>query len=299
LNFSDNQITTLIITNNPKIEKINADNNQIHHIEAGNLEKLTTLSVNGNRLSGLEFLKTAIHLHTLNADANEISSVDTLNNCALLYYVSLADNRISDVSPLAASKDVIKKLHLANNDIESMDSVWPMPELERLNADNNLLTEIYLTGSPKLSYLSVRNNRIDSLSGDFGALTYIDAADNKLSGDYYFTESPKLRTGLFENNNITAFYFSGEKFNSGSFSFYNNPTVSLNFGEEKAEYNLYASYNKDLGEIFKTKTGRHLYLLDCPYDLRVQYEKAWGNYSVSFPEGIEMEESVEKLRKPF
>ena len=51
--------------------------------------------------------------------------------------------------------------------------------------------------------------------------------------------------------------------------------------------------------VLENKCGRHLYLLDCPNDLRVSFEKAWGQYTVDFPEKNEAVEAVEKLRKSF
>ncbi|MBR3039303.1 MAG: TIR domain-containing protein [Lachnospiraceae bacterium] len=299
LDFSDNLIHTISFKSNPKLEKIDIRNNILTNIDKTNLENLKTLYVDTNQLTDLDFLETAIHLQTLTANENSLESIDTLKNCSLLTKVCLADNSISDVTALKASQDTIKDLNLANNKIADIGILNPMPELVNISVDNNLLISLYLVGSEKLSYLSARNNLIDSLNGDFDELTYIDMADNCLSGDYYFLYSTKLKNAFFENNKITELFFYGAEYRSGNFSVYNNPLVKLDLGAENTSYALYVTYNEDIGPKLETKNGKHLYLLDCPYDARVAYEKGWTQYNVDFPEETEIVEKVEELRKPF
>ena len=299
VDFSDNKITSISFGNNPKLETAHIRNNNLSHIDKTNLENLRELYIEDNAFADLDFLQTAIHLQTLTADRNNLESVDVLKNCALLSKVCISENNISDVTALKASKDTLRDLNLSHNKINDISVIGTMPELKNLDVDNNLLVSLYLVGSEKLSYLSARNNLIDSLNGDWDELTYIDVADNNLSGDYLFLYSTKLRKGFFENNNITELAFYGEAYRSGSFSIYNNPLADVNFGEEKTSYDIYVSYNDDIGPDLKTKLGMNLYLLDCPYDQRVEYEDGWGRFSVSFPEQNEIVEAVEKLRKDF
>ena len=297
--LKDNELKDLSFAQNPKLQNADLSGNQITHIEKTNLGDLTVLKLDDNGLSDFNFLETAIHLHTLTAERNNLSSIDTLKNCAVLTRVSLADNHITDVSALGTAKDRIEELNLSNNLITDIDAIWPMPALKRLSIDNNNLTSLYLTESVKLSYLSAGNNQIDSLSGDFEVLSYIDIANNKLSGEYFFTDCPKLKTGFFENNMISGLHLPGEKYASGKFSVYGNPLVKLDFETETTSYDLYISYRDEIKETLENKIGHHLYLIDCPYDLRVNYEESWGSYSVSFPEKNEVVEQVEGLRKPF
>lgn len=299
VDFSDNKISSISFGNNPKLETAYLRNNNLSHIDKTNLENLKELHIEDNAFADLDFLQTAIHLQILTADRNNLESVDVLKNCALLSKVCISENNISDVTALKASKDTLRDLNLSHNKINDISVIGTMPELKNLDVDNNLLVSLYLVGSEKLSYLSARNNLIDSLNGDWDELTYIDVADNNLSGDYLFLYSTKLRKGFFENNNITELAIYGEAYRSGSFSIYNNPLADVNFGEEKTSYDIYVSYNDDIGPDLKTKIGMNLYLLDCPYDQRVEYEDGWGRFSVSFPEQNEIVEAVEKLRKDF
>ena len=297
--LKDNELKEVSFEKNPNLQSADLSGNQITHIEKTNLENLTVLRVDDNRLTDLGFLETAVHLHTLSAERNNIESIDVLKNCAILAKVSLAENQITDVSALGNAKDRIEELNLSDNQISDLDCIWPLTALRRLSVDNNRLTTIYLTESKKLSYLSARNNKIDSLSGDFEALAYLDVADNNLSGEYYFTDCPKLKTGFFENNQISAIRLDGGKYADGKFVLYNNPLVKLDIGDERTSYELYVSYKEELKSVLENKCGRHLYLLDCPNDLRVSFEKAWGQYTVDFPEKNEAVEAVEKLRKSF
>ena len=297
LDFSDNELQSISFGNNPKLETAELSRNRLSHIDKTNLEKLKEIYIDENAFTNLEFLETAVHLQVLTANKNSLDSIDTLKNCALLTRVLAAENNITDVTALKASGASLRDLNLSHNKIADISVIGVMPELKNLNVDNNLLVSLYLTGSEKLSYLSARNNLIDSLNGDWDALTYIDMADNNLSGDYYFLYSVKLRKGFFENNKISEITLSGES--NGSFSFYNNPLVKLNLGNEKTSYDFYVSYNDNLGSALNNKIGRHLYLLDCPYDRRVEYESVWSSYNVTFPEQNEIVEAVEKLRKDF
>lgn len=299
VDFSNNEITGLSFAGNQKLETANLSGNHITNIDKTNFDKLSTLNVNGNELANLDFLQTAIHLSTLSANDNNLEYIDMLKNCALLSKVSLADNNITDVTALKASQETIRELNLANNKIADISPLHPMPKLKKLSVDNNMLTSLYLVGSTELSYLSARNNMIDSLNGDYDALNYIDMADNNLSGDYYFIYATKLKKAFFENNKITELWFYGAEYYSAQFSVYNNPLVKLDTGHEKTACTLYASYNKDVGPALEKKIGQTLYLLDCPYDSRVRYEENWTKYNVHFFESGEMVEKVESLRKDF
>ena len=297
VDFSDNDLQSISFGNNPKLETAELSRNRLSHIDKTNLEKLKELHIDENAFTNLEFLETAVHLQVLTANKNSLDSIDTLKNCALLTRVLAAENNITDVTALKASRETLRDINLSHNKITDISVIGVMPALQNLDLDDNQLVTLFLTGSEKLSYLSARNNLIDSFNGDWDALTYIDMADNNLSGEYYFRYSSKLRKGFFENNNITLAFLSGE--GSGTFSFYNNPLVKIYPGKEETSYDFYISYNEKIEPDFKNKIGRKLYLLDCPYDKRVEFESVWGSYNVTFPEKNEVVEAVEKQRKDF
>jgi len=297
VDFSDNDLQSISFGNNPKLETAELSRNRLSHIDKTNLEKLKELHIDENAFTNLEFLETAVHLQVLTANKNSLDSIDTLKNCALLTRVLAAENNITDVTALKASRETLRDINLSHNKITDISVIGVMPALQNLDLDDNQLVTLFLTGSEKLSYLSARNNLIDSFNGDWDALTYIDLADNNLSGEYYFQYSSKLRKGFFENNNITLAFLSGE--GSGTFSFYNNPLVKIYPGKAETSYDFYISYNEKIEPDFKNKIGRKLYLLDCPYDKRVEFESVWGSYNVTFPEKNEVVEAVEKQRKDF
>ena len=299
LDFSNNEITTLSFESNPKLENVNLNDNHVTSIDKTNLEKLTTLKADNNELKNLDFLETAVHLTTLSANNNNLEFIDTLKNCALLSKVCLADNNITDVTALKASQETLRDLNLANNKIADVSSLHPLPKLRKVSLDNNMLTSINLVGSEELAYLSARNNMIDSLNADYDNLTYIDMANNNLSGDYYFIYATKLKNAFFENNKITELWFYGEQHRNGNYVVYNNPLVKFDAGNENTSCVIYASYSADIAPTLEKKFGQTLYLLDCPYDSRVSFEKEWTTYNVKFVESGEMVEKAEKLRKDF
>ena len=213
--------------------------------------------------------------------------------------LSLAGNNIENVSVLQGSKESLQKLNLSQNKVKNVAEIFPMPELKNLSLDDNMIDTLYLEGTEKLSYLSARNNQIDSLTGRFEKMTYMDLANNKLSGEIDLSKCSKLRNAFLENNYISSVILYTDTLNYGNISIFNNPVAKINKADKKLSYDIYMSYHDDLKDYLGERFSSKLYLADCPLDLRVSYEEVWGIFSVEFCDGGEMTEKVEPLRKEF
>ena len=299
LDLSDNQLTTISFANNPKLNKVTLRRNQITNIDKTNLENLGYCYLDDNLLTSLEGLETAIHLRNLSANNNQINNLDALKNCTRLVELSLAGNNIENVSVLQGSKESLQKLNLSQNKVKNVAEIFPMPELKNLSLDDNMIDTLYLEGTEKLSYLSARNNQIDSLTGRFEKMTYMDLANNKLSGEIDLSKCSKLRNAFLENNYISSVILYTDTLNYGNISIFNNPVAKINKADKKLSYDIYMSYHDDLKDYLGERFSSKLYLADCPLNLRVSYEEVWGKFSVEFCDSGEMTEKVEPLRKEF
>ena len=213
---------------------------------------------------------------------NQINNPDALKNCTRLVELSLAGNNIENVSVLQGSKESLQKLNLSQNKVKNVAEIFPMPELKNLSLDDNMIDTLYLEGTEKLSYLSARNNQIDSLTGRFEKMTYMDLANNKLSGEIDLSKCSKLRNAFLENNYISSVILYTDTLNYGNISIYNNPVAKINKADKKLSYDIYMSYHDDLKDYLGERFSSKLYLADCPLDLRVSYEEVWGKFSVEF-----------------
>ena len=299
LDLSGNRIEDTSFLKDMQYRYINLSRNKIKSIEKYNYENVSEFYLDDNQLSNLDFMENAIHLQYISANNNQLDSIDGLKNCTILHSVNLAGNQIEDISALKLSKDKIHKLNLGQNKIKDIKDILPMPMLTNLCMDDNLLGTLSLEGSSTLNYLSARNNEIEELSGDFAELTYLDLAGNKLDGELNLSDYGKLKNVFLENNNITSVSVNASSYGYGNLSIYNNPISKFDLGAESTTADIYISYSSELNGIMDRKFCSHLYLLNCPYDQRVSFEKVWGTYSLQYPEEDELAEKVEEQRKSF
>ena len=299
LDFADNMISDASFLDMETLVNVNLSGNKIARIGKYNLVNLRELRIKSNRLKDLDFLETAVHLQALYANDNQLESIEGLKNCTILTKIHLKENHLEDVSVLQNCQDIIRELNLGQNRLTDLSMLVSMPDLTRANFDDNSIDTLYLASSVKLKYLSARNNKIDSLTGSFEKLEYIDLANNQLSGDFDLSESSELRDAFLENNHITSLYLNENSDCFGNVSVYNNPLCVLDIGSEYTDFDIYLSYRDELKETLEKRFCPHLYLLDCPQELRVPYEAIWNKTLLSFPEQNVAIERVEELRKEY
>lgn len=203
----------------------------------GELTKLTSLRVNNNGLTNLDFAANLTRLTNLEANENEIVDISSLKNLNKLRNVELNSNKIVDASLLfdkinmtdlrlafndirririKQKNDQITDLTLNGNPIRNCEFVRFLPGLEKLYLEDMQLATINGLDDdlPKLNTVSIKNNMITTLTplssnkSDFLLLEYLDISGNRIKnfGPLMRIKGKKLHTFYGYDNPITKPY---------------------------------------------------------------------------------------------
>ena len=114
---SDNQLTSLDVSNNTALTMLSCENNQLTTLDVSKNVALTDLRCGSNQLKSLD-VSMRTELEWLICDNNQLTSLDVSNNTALMF-LYCSDNQLTtlDVSNNTALMD----LYCYSNDITSLD----------------------------------------------------------------------------------------------------------------------------------------------------------------------------------
>jgi len=139
--------------------------------------------------------------------------LEFLKNVVLEYksiqYIDLSNNNLGDFQ-LLATFDHLTYLNISNNKIKHINYLAEedkLPNLIKLEAQNNKITELPIFKAPKLQYLDVSGNMIskyERIEGGHPSLTVFRASQNKFKSLFFFKDMPKLREIHLNENNVTA-----------------------------------------------------------------------------------------------
>eukprot|EP01022_Parablepharisma_sp_SALTPOND_P016776 TRINITY_DN253_c0_g1_i2.p1 TRINITY_DN253_c0_g1~~TRINITY_DN253_c0_g1_i2.p1 ORF type:complete len:421 (+),score=70.27 TRINITY_DN253_c0_g1_i2:1087-2349(+) len=139
-------------------------------------------------------------------------NLEFLKNIILDYrsiqYIDLSNNQLADFQ-LLSSFDHLVYLNISNNKIKHINYLGEeekFPNLQRLEAQNNKITEVPLLKAPKLQYLDVSGNSItkyDRIEGGHPSLTVFKGNQNRFKSLYLFKDMPKLKEIYLDDNVIT------------------------------------------------------------------------------------------------
>ena len=143
-----NRITTLDLSSNPRLRKLDIDNNLVSALDVTNCPDLAILSCNYNQLTELDLTGNA-QLGILSCSGNQLTELDFTNNAKL------------------------NQLYCDNNLLTTLD-LNGKAELMILNCYNNNLTSLDVTGCTDLFQLYCYNNQIKDQAMDYlvNALPY-------------------------------------------------------------------------------------------------------------------------------
>lgn len=108
IDISDNQISDISNLLSSKLQHIVADRNRIESISLQGPPPIELMSVSGNSLSNIDFLKDLPSLTFFNASDNDISAIPRIDNLTELKHLFLRANEIKSISSLKG----LKKLEL-------------------------------------------------------------------------------------------------------------------------------------------------------------------------------------------
>ena len=142
-------LTRLFLSNNPnlnlntlkasKLEELTSDNSNVESLNfLKDNPNLTTLSLNGNRLTSLAGVEAAKNLVTLSASQNKITSLD-----------------------IPAAQSSLKNLNLAENELKNLEGINQFRSLDNLAVNKNKITTLALQEPNKtVTYINVSDNHI-------------------------------------------------------------------------------------------------------------------------------------------
>lgn len=142
-------LTRLFLSNNPnlnlntlkasKLEELTADNSNVESLNfLKDNPNLTTLSLNGNRLTSLAGVEAAKNLVTLSASQNKITSLD-----------------------IPAAQSSLKNLNLGENELKNLEGINQFRSLDNLAVNKNKITTLALQEPNKtVTYINVSDNHI-------------------------------------------------------------------------------------------------------------------------------------------
>lgn len=142
-------LTRLFLSNNPnlnlntlkasKLEELTADNSNVESLNfLKSNPNLTTLSLNGNRLTSLAGVEAAKNLVTLSASQNKITSLD-----------------------IPDAQSSLKNLNLAENELKNLEGINQFRALDNLAVNKNKITTLALQEPNKtVTYINVSDNHI-------------------------------------------------------------------------------------------------------------------------------------------
>jgi len=145
------------------LEHLDCSENQLSTLNVSNNTALTELGISGNQLTSLDVSNNTA-LTELSCGFNQLTSIDVSNNTALQWLV-LWNNQLSilDVS----NNTALKLLNLTNNQLSSLDV-----------SNNTALIGLSLWGN-QLNSLDVSNNTaLDNLNCGFNQLTNLNISNN-------------------------------------------------------------------------------------------------------------------------
>lgn len=122
--------------------------------------------------------------------------------------IDLGNNQLGDVQQLLTFEHLVY-LNISNNKIKHVNFLAEedkLPNLQRLEAQNNKITDMPLLKAPKLQYLDLSGNAIakyDRIEGGHPSLTVFKANQNKFKSLFMFKDMPKLREIHLRENVIT------------------------------------------------------------------------------------------------
>lgn len=209
LNCGENQIKTLDVSGNPRLEKLFCRENQLVSLNVTQNRKLKMLDCYSNQLKKLDVRKNTA-LTYLECSENELKTLDISKNTSL-EILECFENQLKELDVSGAKKLI--RLHCFDNSLKKLDIAWN-PYLLRVarkgkrsenegilsysyeDAGGDITGELWLDADVKLIQVKTGWHQTD------GGRYYYDKNGKKATGwkkidgkKYYFGKNGVMRTG--------------------------------------------------------------------------------------------------------
>ncbi|GFE54613.1 phosphatase regulator subunit [Babesia ovis] len=171
---------------NSELELLDLYQNNITRIEnIGHLKNLRVLDVSFNRIERIENLEELVNLRELYLTNNKISEVENVKTLANLQLLEIGSNRVRDYGEIRLLKE-LTSLWLGRNKLDNM-RVPPLPKLTKLSLQNNRIERwdpALVDGCPNLVELYLSFNGLTEIPGwinNLQNLKILDLGNNAIA----------------------------------------------------------------------------------------------------------------------
>lgn len=195
--YFNNQLTSLDVSHNHKLERLDCDSNLLTSLDVSNNPNLKELFCMSNRLTGLDISNNP-NLIRVGCDGNQLTSLDVSNNLELrelscggnqLYALDLRNNL---------------KLERINCEFAGLSYLYlsHYPNLHSFNCRRNNLVDLTISGNPVLETIWCDENELISLNAsDNVSLTSLSCPNNHLV-NLLINNDTKLKEIICWNNQL-------------------------------------------------------------------------------------------------
>lgn len=169
---SNNNLTSLDISQNTKLTKLYCPDNKLTSINVSN-SKIEDLNVSNNQLTSLD-LSGSTRLITLDCENNQISTLD-VSKCLALENLYCPSNKLSELDLSRNTK--LSNLTCSSNALGSLD-VTKNTALTGIGCSSCQLTSLDLTYNTELETLMCDNNLFTTLDVSTTSLSILYCNDN-------------------------------------------------------------------------------------------------------------------------
>ena len=157
LDCSDNELTSLNLSNNSLLEELRCGGNQLATLDVSGCLSLASLDCSDNKLTSLDLSKNTALDH-LFCGRNKLTTLNVGNN-TLLTVLVCSDNKLTS---LDLSKNTLVVLGCSGNELTFLD-LSKNTALTELYCENNKLTSLDVSNNMTLTELRCYSNDITSL----------------------------------------------------------------------------------------------------------------------------------------
>lgn len=222
-----NQLTSLDVTNNPKIEQLRCAGNNLNSLDVSKNTELIEFEAYINRLSSIDVSNNP-ELEYIDLTNNQIKSIDVSNNKSLrsffidmnlltelnpsnnleLDWIRCSDNKLTSID--VTNNQKLTTLNISGNSIVKID-LGNNPDLEYLNCEKNKISELELSNNKKLESLNVNDNNLTSLTVNCCPEIETLEANNNLIKEMDISELTSLFDFYCSGNPLETLYvFDGQ-----------------------------------------------------------------------------------------
>lgn len=201
-----NQLTSLDVTNNPKIEQLRCAGNNLNSLDVSKNTELIEFEAYNNRLSSIDVSNNP-ELYYIDLTNNQIKSIDVSNNLEL-ERITCSDNKLTSID--VTNNQKLTELNISGNSIVEID-LGNNPELKHLICNKNKISELELSNNKKLERLNVNDNNLASLTVNCCPEIKTLNANNNLIKEMDISELTSLSDFYCSGNPLETLYvFDGQ-----------------------------------------------------------------------------------------